>query len=388
MRGMQPRESVSDALPLPARIALGAIACFWTFYFVIWSLRAAVLYHHQASMLATRAIVSLFSAGVSTVIYLVMRRFAAANLSRNIGLALVLAVPAALLYSTFNWYMFDLHEGHGWPPSTSAGKAGQAPTVAVGTMSPDSEDSMTPLQSIADQAGNGYFFFIASAALYLALSYAAEIGALERRTAALSAAAQAAELRALRYQVNPHFLFNTLNSLSALVMSGKRAEAERMILNLSTFFRTSLSDDPTEDVLLSEELRLQRLYLAIEHVRFPDRLVCEVDVPDALLCACIPGLILQPLIENAIKHAVSRALRPVTIRIAGKVEGTRLVLTVEDDGDPATAGMAKAGTGVGLRNVCDRLAARYGEQAACTWGAQARGGFSVCLALPLVHHGC
>src|SRR5690606_13935264 len=146
---------------------------------------------------------------------------------------------------------------------------------------------------------------------YLALCYAAAVRGAEREAAGFRAAAQAAELRALRYQVNPHFLFNTLNSLSSLVMTDKKEEAERMIINLATFFRTSLTGDPTEDVPLYEEIRLQRLYLDIETVRFPDRLKVEVDVPDPLRTACVPGLILQPIVENAVKYGVSRARRPV-----------------------------------------------------------------------------
>ncbi|PXA83316.1 sensor histidine kinase, partial [Nostoc sp. 3335mG] len=248
------------------------------------------------------------------------------------------------------------------------------------------DDEETPLMAIADQAANGYFFFIAWAAIYLALCYAARMGALERRTAELRAAAQSAELRALRYQVNPHFLFNTLNSLSSLVMIGKKQEAERMIINLSTFFRTSLTGDPTEDVKLSEEITLQRLYLDIEAVRFPERLITRIEVPELLETACVPGLILQPLVENAVKYGVSRARRPVTIRIRASTEADNLLLSVEDDGDPVSD--AAGGTGVGLRNVRDRLAARFGDAAHCHWGPRAGGGFVVRITLPLVRHGC
>ncbi|WP_239025809.1 sensor histidine kinase [Sphingomonas paeninsulae] len=245
-----------------------------------------------------------------------------------------------------------------------------------------------PLQAIADQAANGYFFFIAWAALYLALCYSAKIGALERRTATLHAAAQSAELRALRYQINPHFLFNTLNSLSSMLLGGKRDEAERMILNLATFYRTSLTGDPTEDVRLSEEITLQLLYLDIEKVRFPDRLLVKIDVPDALLSACVPGLILQPLVENAVKYAVSRVKRVVTIRIAAQEVATGLSLTVEDDGDAIYVDAIEGGIGVGLRNVRDRLTARYADEATCHWGPKSDGGFAIVLKLPLVRDGC
>ena len=160
-----------------------------------------------------------------------------------------------------------------------------------------------------------------------------------------------------------------------------------MIMNLSTFFRTSLTADPAEDVVLSEEIRLQRLYLDIEAVRFPDRLKVEVNVPDALRDACVPALILQPLVENAVKYGVSRSRAPVTIWIRAREDSHGLVLSVEDDG--SADGQAEAGTGVGLKNVRDRLHARFGDdQASVRWGPLPEGGFGVTLFMPLMRHGC
>ena len=393
-------QSVTTLAP---RTAFVSIACFWAFYFTIWSLRYALLYQgHHSTMLGTRAIVSLGSAGLTVIFYRLMRRVPPGKLGKSIGLALVLAAPAAILYSAFNWYMFShVQDGEPmswhWSRDTAqtlparprlAGAPAPKP-VMVGMMPSRDEDEMTPLQAIADQAGNGYFFFIAWATLYLALSYAAEIGALERRTADLRAAAQSAELRALRYQVNPHFLFNTLNSLSSLVLAGRNKQAEQMIINLATFFRTSLTGDPTEDVPLSEEIRLQRLYLDIERARFPDRLLVSVEADDALARACVPGLILQPLVENAVKYAVSRSRRAVTIRIAASQDARGLSIAVEDDGDPIDPTfLGDASTGVGLRNVRDRLTARFGDLATCRWGPRPAGGFAVTLILPLVYDGC
>ncbi|MEO7689266.1 MAG: histidine kinase [Sphingomonas sp.] len=394
------RQSVTMLAP---RTALVSIACFWAFYFTIWSLRSVFLYQgHQMTMLGTRAIVSLGSAGVTVIFYRMMRRVPPGKLGKSIGLALVLAAPAAILYSSFNWFMFShVHDGEPMSWHWSKDTVRTLPTrprlpgtppapkpVMVGTMPSKAEDDMTPLHSIADQAGNGYFFFIAWATLYLALSYAAEIGALERRTADLRAAAQSAELRALRYQVNPHFLFNTLNSLSSLVLAGRNKQAEQMIINLATFFRTSLTGDPTEDVPLAEEIRLQRLYLDIERVRFPDRLLASVEMDDALAAACVPGLILQPLVENAVKYAVSRSRRAVTIRIAAWQDASGLSIAVEDDGDAIGPTLGDASTGVGLRNVRDRLTARFGDLATCRWGPRPAGGFAVTLTLPLVYDGC
>jgi two-component system LytT family sensor kinase len=168
-------------------------------------------------------------------------------------------------------------------------------------------------------------------------------------------------------------------------MSGRRADAEAMILNLSTFFRTSLAAEPTEDVPLSDEIAVQKLYLEIEAVRFPERLRPVFDIDPAAAQACVPGLLLQPLIENAVKYGVAPARRPVTIRITARVENDRLHIAVRDDGDGA---QAPNGTGVGLRNVRDRLAARFGDAAELNAGKQPEGGYVVTLTLPLIADGC
>jgi LytS/YehU family sensor histidine kinase len=339
--------------------------------------------------MAARAIVSLAGIGITILYYLILRRIPTARMGMCITVAALLAAPCACVYSTVNYYAFRQsameEEGRSKHAATAAVAVAAQPAMTVGKMK--SHDEMSILGEIADQAANGYFFFASWASLYLALRYAAQLGAAERRAAQLQAAAQSAELRALRYQVNPHFLFNTLNSLSSLVLTGKRDEAERMILNLATFFRTSLTGDPTEDVPLGDEIQLQRLYLDIETVRFPERLTVEIDLPDTLRGACVPGLILQPLVENAVKYGVSRSRRPVTIRITARDEQGQLRLTVEDDGDPMENNVVQ-GTGVGLRNVRDRLAARYRADAHCLWGRRPEGGFSVTLQIPLVRHGC
>ena len=249
------------------------------------------------------------------------------------------------------------------------------------------EKELSVLAQIGDQALNGYFFFAAWGALFLALSYAAAVRSAEREAASYRAAARDAELRALRYQVNPHFLFNTLNSLSTLILTDRRDDAESMILNLSTFFRTSLTADPTEDVVLSEEIRLQRLYLDIEAVRFPERLIVDINVPPGLATACVPCLILQPLVENAIKYGVSRAKRPVTLKITAREDSHGLVLSVEDDGDLLGDDAKLHGTGVGLKNVTDRLRARFGDEASCRYGPHANGGFGVTIFMPLIRNG-
>jgi LytS/YehU family sensor histidine kinase len=239
-------------------------------------------------------------------------------------------------------------------------------------------------ESLAEVAFGRYFMALAWCALYLALLTGEKARAAERREGSFRRAAKAAELRSLRYQVNPHFLFNTLNSLSALVLTGKTAAAERMIQTISTFYRRSLADDPTSDVPLREEFALQKLYLDIETVRFPDRLRAEYDLPDSLAGALVPGLILQPLVENSVKHAVALSSRKVTITLSAREEYGRLVVTVADDGAGAVreAARPREGFGIGLGNVHNRLAARFGGEASLVSGPTSSG-YATELRLPL-----
>lgn len=242
-------------------------------------------------------------------------------------------------------------------------------------------------RQLTDVALGRYFLLIAWAALYLALGNGEQLRAAEYREGQYARAAKAAELRSLRYQVNPHFLFNTLNSLSALVMVGRTEQAERMIQSISRFYRHSLAGDPTSDMPLEDEIALQRHYLDIEAVRFPERLRCEFEIPDDLMTACVPGMILQPLVENSIKYAVSTTIRPVTIRITAREAGGFLVLTVADDGPGE--GFANGGTGIGIANVRSRLAARFGEDGAkVESGPLPAGGYATVLTMPVVRNEC
>ncbi len=388
---MPPGPEQLPAAQRDSRIALLSIAGFWTFYFLVNSTRAFVMQEpHQVEQLGRRVIVASLSMGITAIVYVFLRGSSAASIRRSMATAAALALPAAIAYSALNWFVF---EALAPPPHVRTRPA--APSPAIANTPPETVDvgrppehEMSAFKSIAENAANGYFFVVAWAALFLSLRYAGEVRVLERRSADLRAAAQNAELRALRYQVNPHFLFNTLNSLSSLILTGKREQSERMILNLATFFRTSLSGDPTEDVSLAEEIALQRLYLDIEAVRFRDRLLIQIDLPQGLAAAQVPGLILQPLIENAVKHGVSRSVRPVTVRVSAAERENRLVLRVDNSTveGPCDQGRSE-GNGVGLRNVRDRLAARFGDEGRCVWGSPEPGRFVVELTMPMVRDG-
>jgi LytS/YehU family sensor histidine kinase len=161
-----------------------------------------------------------------------------------------------------------------------------------------------------------------------------------------------------------------------------------MLMALSTFFRTSLSIDPSADVSLAEEIALQRLYLDIEKVRFPDRLEVVIDIPDDLKEARVPALILQPLVENAIKYGVSATNAKVELSIrAQRLDGGRMQLdvtnlTLSEPKRKAAPAPTHTGTGLGLTNVCQRLQAHFGNRADCRFGP-VEGGYKVSLAMPV-----
>lgn len=354
-------------------IALYSILGFWLFYTLLATLRAAVIgFDSQVSLAAPRMVVAVIGIVFTWIIYLSLRRFDGKPLMVRVVFAFSLAAPVALAMAVTNYYVFKVYEPIMLFSDGDVAEKAKSSYVIIG---------------IFEDAISRYFFLAAWAGLYLALSYASETHRVERRAARLERAAQQAELRSLRYQVNPHFLFNTLNSLSSLVMKDRRDEAEQMIMSLSNFYRTSLTGDPLDDVPLEEEVHLQKLYLDIEAVRFPERLSTVIDIPAPLLNACVPGLILQPLVENAIKYGVSRTSSPVTIRITARDDGDMLHISVTDDGDKPPS-EADRGSGIGLANVRDRLAARFGDQGRISYGPREGHGFSVLLTLPIIRRGC
>ena len=204
-----------------------------------------------------------------------------------------------------------------------------------------------------------------------------------RETASRAEAAEsAARLAALRYQLNPHFLFNTLNAISSLIVTRCYDGADAMLAKLSEFLRATLSADPEGMIAIEDELATLQHYFEIEMVRFEDRLALAFACPPELNNALVPSFILQPLVENAVKYAVSPASRVVTIRIEVAQEGDDLVITVEDDGSDADA--VKGGTGVGLANVRQRLSVLYGARGGLDAARQERG-FCARVRLPLRH---
>ena len=189
-----------------------------------------------------------------------------------------------------------------------------------------------------------------------------------------------ARLQALRSQLNPHFLFNTLNSISSLMRRDVDA-ADRMIVRLSELLRLALGNVETQEVPLRDELEFLRRYLDIEQIRFGARLQVTFDIPADTLELPVPNLLLQPLVENAIKHGIAPRKQPGRIEIAARREGPGLALRVRDNG-PGT-GQGAEGAGVGLANTRARLEHLYGDRHRFDFGPAPDGGFEVRIQLPL-----
>lgn len=201
-------------------------------------------------------------------------------------------------------------------------------------------------------------------AIYFGYHYYA--GLQEQKAQVLKATAMAhqAQLKMLRYQLNPHFLFNTLNAISTLVLDKAEEDANKMLTKLSSFLRYTLVNQPTQRISLDQELYALGLYLDIEKVRFQDRLTIEFDIDETAKAALVPSLILQPLIENAIKYAIAPSIDGGTITICAKIVGERLVLALKDTGpglEDIHHIVSQSGSGVGIANTKERLMQIYGD---------------------------
>ena len=245
------------------------------------------------------------------------------------------------------------------------------------------------------------FVFLAWVALYHLVKYAQllqseresmlvlEAGRRQEAFKLVSAesAAREAQLKLLRYQLNPHFLFNTLNSIASLVSARRSDDAQSMIGELSTFLRFSLESDRNVTLPLRDEIEALDLYLRIEQVRFSDRLVVEQEIDPRALAEQVPSLLLQPLVENAIKHAIGRAEKGGHILITAKLHETELVVTVEDSGSGADEEQPELdqlfdSPGFGLRSTAERLENLYGDAFSFNAGQSRLGGLKLALHLP------
>ena len=358
------------AVPVPTRQALASIAGFWAVWLTLVTGRALAMgWPDQGGMLLRRLGMTLVGVGLAWCIYLGLRRITSARLPIRAAMAFLMCAPAAMLFAALNSYLF-----YRWLPVPSV-----LPDLARW------EDGAVLRTGIADGFVTWYFFFAAWAAFLLALGVVGEVRTVERQRAAAEAAARDAKLAMLRLQVDPHFLFNALNALLAMVAGGETRAAGAMIRNLAAFFRAGLVENPVADIPLADEVEFQRLYLAIEQARFGDRLSVEIDVPPSLGSIMLPPLILQPLVENAIKHGLGATTAQVTIGIRGRCEGGTIHLHVTDRASGTATGrhvVSLPSTGIGLTNARARLATRFGAGVTLSAGA-VEGGWDSVVSIPM-----
>lgn len=414
---------------VPTRAVIGSLAALWACYFVLATMRGLLVgYDFGWAIISRRLTICVLSGMIMLALWPFLQMLERRSTVMRLAMVVIGALPLSLGLAIINDTIFaDMEsrmaesytnssevevsnkvritrdEAGGFlvdlpdslptlpnMPGPEATSAPQRPDISIHIGKRAESLGILKLVSFADTAFGRYFLVLTWAAIYFALAKAEEARAAERREGEYRRAAAASELRSLRYQVNPHFLFNTLNSLSALVMVGRQDDAETMIQSLSSFYRHTLSGDPTGDLRLMDEIDLQKLYLKIESVRFPNRLRFNIAVDDDVADAMVPGMILQPLVENSVKYAVAATPNPVTISIYARRERGMLELTVSDDGPGKPTGpvqLVTKGCGIGLGNVRDRLRARYGHVARFTHGTRPEGGYSAVLLLPLERDG-
>lgn len=356
---MMPAGSAKRSTLILRRTAVALILLFFTTQFSTMTLSRFMRVPDESwENVLPRAIVTVGGMLFSFIILKIQRGVGRATLLKRVWIAAGLAVAGAYWHAAVNLVVFQLY--------FQAGDSGLMEFVEAYLLS----------------GLDWLWFYSAISIMLLALTYASDLAESDDRIAALQTQAHAAQLRALRYQLNPHFLFNTLNSIAALIGKKKSGEAEEMMVSLSDFLRSTLTMEPGREIPLGDEVELQSLYLDIEKARFPVRLNLRIDVPENIRDALVPNLITQPLIENAIKYGVARSSEPVHLEVIARAQAGTLSLEVRDDGGNA-AGPAPPGTGVGLRNVSDRLKLHYGDQASLIAGGLSEGGYSAQIRMPL-----
>jgi two-component sensor histidine kinase len=234
-----------------------------------------------------------------------------------------------------------------------------------------------------------FWVMLVWSALYAGIKYYLLMQEEQQRGLRALSMAHESQLKMLRYQLNPHFLFNTLNAISTLILARETQQANRMVTGLSRFLRYSLDNDPMQRVTVAEELDAIRLYLDIEKARFDERLRLHLRVDPEVNQALMPSLLLQPLVENAIKYAIAASVNGGRIAISAEALGDELVLCVADDGPGLEPGSTRSGRagGVGLRNCRERLQQLYGDRQSFRLSVTEPHGLTITIHLPLEKQG-
>lgn len=339
------------------------MALLWLTYFVLRSSIAVV-----GDTFISYALPRLFIAGCGFVMTLILgfaiQRSERIGLGAALGVTAVLVLLGAYAFTVLNFEVeYFLYPEHR-EKAINAAKAGE---------------NMFWWSYYLD-----LYLFAAWACMYFTVRYYTGLQAQRQETLRAVALAHEAKLEVLRYQLNPHFLFNTLNAISTLVLKRQTELAEETINRLSTFLRYALDSDPKAEVTLDRELTAIDLYLAIQRVRFGERLKFSVSVSERASRGYVPSLILQPIVENAIKYAVTPQQEGGTIEIHATCVDDDLVIEVLDTGPglSESAESALRGSGVGLANCRARLAEFYGPAGRLELNNRSPRGLAVRIAIP------
>jgi sensor histidine kinase YesM len=302
---------------------------------------------------------SVFGYGISFFLRPIYKKFWGGSVNKLVIIVLLTCIFFSSIWSVFYNYIYLLLNPHG-------------------THKPD---NFLDYLLTATRILNIYFCW---SFLYIGIKfYRAMQNSTQRELSAVALAHQA-QLKMLRYQLNPHFLFNTLNAISTLILKKDNETANEMVARLSNFLRYSLDNDPLQKVTLDQEITTLKLYLCIEKVRFEDRLLLEFHIDDGASRALIPSLILQPLVENSIKYAVAKSETTGKISMNAKVFANELLIELKDDGPGVDLvdGDLPKGRGVGIANTRQRLEELYEENHSFTISNIKPSGLQVNIRLP------
>ncbi|MEP3226746.1 MAG: histidine kinase [Parasphingorhabdus sp.] len=333
--------------PVNIDLAVKTILGVWSAYFIVNAIRALLW---GAPDHSHDLIVHMVTAIIAVTVTWALYRLLIMVGERTASMVFILTIPTIFLALGIA-YLTDLFLAYPRPI-----------LEYIGTVHGVSEHQA--LSHFFDTAFVDYLMLVGWGGIYLALanSRKSQVALIHSRN--LERATRESEMRALRYQLNPHFVFNALNSVSSLIIDKKNGPAENLVDGLAEYMRAVLNDYGADMITVEQEIAQQIRYLEIEQVRFPDRLSIDVKIDPDVRKWKIPALIIQPLIENAIKHGVARSCEPVCIRIVAARDGDHLKLSVANEGKMRADYQQNGSTGTGLANIKERLAALYGPAAA------------------------
>ena len=354
----------SKLFPLHSDIAIKTIAFVWCFHLIYAFARVLISGVPDSS---TNFGQQLIVTGLSLVLtWCLYRVLILTDKGDNAASVLLLTIPPLLLAITVTYVEWNI------APKVTFFQT--APTIIP-------ENRVNDLPYL-DAVFVRYLLFVGWGILFWSLVRNRSMKLTMDNNRRLEKVTRESEIKALRFQLNPHFVFNALNSVSSLIVENKNPQAEKLVDGLADYMRDVLTLGDGQFVTVEQEIAQQIRYLEIEKVRFPNRLYFEATISDEVREWTIPALIIQPLIENAIKYGVAKSTSPVSILIDARLVDGRLSISVSNDGRMIIGANVDGGTGTGLINVRERLAEIYGSTAALITGNSGANRITASIVIP------